>query len=99
MQRLKNFLREDIAQEIAEAAGVLPLKMMLLLGIYWFGRVYNIYGTITHAAREGARIATAPTYAMRGKAGTTQHQVAERAAGLPKGSKLGPSKDFGLTPD
>ena len=61
MQRLKNFLREDRAQEIAEAAVVLPLTMMLLLGIYWFGRVYNIYGTITHAAREGARIATAPT--------------------------------------
>ena len=51
MQRLKNFLREDRAQEIAEAAVVLPLTMMLLLGIYWFGRVYNIYGTIAHAAR------------------------------------------------
>src|SRR6266513_1492489 len=60
MQRLKNFLCEDRAQEIAEAAVVLPLTMMLLLGIYWFGRVYNIYGTITHAAREGARIATTP---------------------------------------
>ncbi len=41
MQRLKNFLREDRAQEIAEAAVVLPLTMMLLLGIYWFGRVYQ----------------------------------------------------------
>jgi len=54
MQRLKSFLREDRAQEIAEAAVVLPLTMMLLLGIYWFGRVYNIYGTI-HPCRERGR--------------------------------------------
>jgi Flp pilus assembly protein TadG len=45
--------------EIAEAAFVLPLVFMLLLGIYWFGRAYNIYATITHAAREGARVAVA----------------------------------------
>src|SRR5438309_8583542 len=82
MQRLKNFLCEDRAQEIAEAAVVLPLTMMLLLGIYWFGRVYNIYGTITHAAREGARIATAPTCAMCGNVATTQDQVADRVADI-----------------
>ncbi len=55
--------------EIAEAAIVLPLVFMLLLGIYWFGRAYNIYATITHAAREGARAATAPTSATFGKYG------------------------------
>jgi len=81
MQRLKNFLCEDRAQEIAEAAVVLPLTMMLPLGIYWFGRVYNIYGTITHAAREGARIAAAaPTCVMCGNVATTQDQVADRVA-------------------
>jgi Flp pilus assembly protein TadG len=46
-------------QEIAEAAFVLPLVFMLLLGIYWFGRAYNTYATITQAAREGARVAVA----------------------------------------
>ncbi len=39
--------------EIAEAAIVLPLMFTMLLGIYWFGRAYNVYSTITHAAREG----------------------------------------------
>src|SRR5438034_8634767 len=98
MQRLKNFLREDRAQEIAEAAVVLPLTMMLLLGIYWFGRVYNIYGTITHAAREGARIATAPTCAMCGNVATTQDQVADRVADILKASKLDPAKVSAITP-
>ncbi len=98
MQRLKNFLCEDRAQEIAEAAVVLPLTMMLLLGIYWFGRVYNIYGTITHAAREGARIATAPTCAMCGNVATTQDQVADRVADILKASKLDPAKVSAITP-
>jgi TadE-like protein len=40
--------------EIAEAALVLPLVVMLLLGIIWFGRVFNIYSTITQAAQQGA---------------------------------------------
>ena len=40
--------------EIAEAALVLPLVFMILLGIVWFGRAYNIYSTIQQAAQQGA---------------------------------------------
>jgi len=40
--------------EIAEVALVLPLVFMLLLGIVWFGRAYNIYSTIQQAAQQGA---------------------------------------------
>jgi Flp pilus assembly protein TadG len=40
--------------EILEAALVLPLVFMLLLGIVWFGRAFNIYSTITQAAQQGA---------------------------------------------
>ncbi|HXW92565.1 MAG TPA: TadE family protein [Terriglobales bacterium] len=53
----------ETASEIAEAALVLPLAFMILLGIYWFGRAFNIYATINHAAREGARAAAAQTCA------------------------------------
>lgn len=49
-RRLKN---ADGA-EIAEAALVLPLVFMLLLGIIWFGRAFNIYSTIQQAAQQGA---------------------------------------------
>jgi hypothetical protein len=46
--------------EIAEAAAVLPLMFMMLLGIFWFGQAFSIYGTITRAAQEGARAGAAP---------------------------------------
>jgi Flp pilus assembly protein TadG len=52
--------RETRGQEILEAALVLPLMFMILLGIFWFGQAFRIYGTLTHAAREGARAGVAP---------------------------------------
>jgi Flp pilus assembly protein TadG len=58
--------REIRGQEIAEAALVLPIVFMLMLGIFWFGQAFSIYGTITHAAREGARAAVAPVCATCG---------------------------------
>lgn len=45
--------------EIAEAAAVLPLMFMILLGIFWFGQAFSIYGAITRAAQEGARAGAA----------------------------------------
>jgi len=48
------------AAEIAEAAAVLPLMFMVLLGIFWFGQAFSIYGSITRAAQEGARAGAAP---------------------------------------
>jgi Flp pilus assembly protein TadG len=66
---MKNFLRkilqrlagETCGAEIAEAAAVLPVMFMILIGIFWFGQAFSIYGTITRAAQDGARAAVAPT--------------------------------------
>ena len=33
---------------------------MMLLGIFWFGQAFSIYGAITRAAQEGARAGAAP---------------------------------------
>jgi Flp pilus assembly protein TadG len=52
--------RETRGAEIAEAAAVLPLMFMILLGIFWFGQAFSIYTTITRAAQEGARAGAAP---------------------------------------
>src|SRR3954454_4940219 len=57
---LRKLTRETSGAEIAEAAAVLPLMVMMLLGIFWFGQAFSIYGTITRAAQEGARAAAAP---------------------------------------
>lgn len=40
-----------------EFALILPVLVLLLFGIIEFGRAYNAYVTVTHAAREGARLA------------------------------------------
>ena len=57
LQRLGAEIR---GAEIAEAAAVLPLMFMMLLGIFWFGQAFSIYGAITRAAQEGARAGAAP---------------------------------------
>jgi Flp pilus assembly protein TadG len=57
---LRKLAAETRGAEIAEAAVVLPLMFMILLGIFWFGQAFSIYGAITRAAQEGARAGAAP---------------------------------------
>lgn len=45
-----------------EFALILPVLIMLLMGIIEFGMAYNNYLAITHAAREGARMAAVNHY-------------------------------------
>jgi Flp pilus assembly protein TadG len=60
-RRKHNRRRREIGAELVEMALVVPILFALLLGIVYFARGYNISGTMTRAAREGARIATAPS--------------------------------------
>ena len=53
----KGLACETAGAEIAEAAVVLPLLLLLLFGILWFARAFNIYTTINRAARQGALVA------------------------------------------
>jgi Flp pilus assembly protein TadG len=45
---------------LVEAAFVLPILLLLWFGIIELGRGYQIYQTMTNAAREGARLSVAP---------------------------------------
>jgi hypothetical protein len=59
----KNWLkvaRGTRGAEIAETAMILPLLFVFIMAVFWFGQAYRIYGTITQAARQGARAAVAP---------------------------------------
>src|SRR5258708_29505649 len=60
--------RGEHGAELVEMAFVLPLLLTLLIGIFWAARAYNIYETITRAAREGARVAVAPSCSACGNA-------------------------------
>jgi Flp pilus assembly protein TadG len=57
---IRRLILETRAAEIAEAAAVLPIMFTILLGIFWFGQAFSIYGAITRAAQEGARAGAAP---------------------------------------
>lgn len=74
--------REDRGAEIAEAAAVLPLMFMILLGIFWFGQAFSIYGAITRAAQEGARAGAAPACTTCPTQLTTANRVANAAAAV-----------------
>lgn len=63
--------RENSGAELVEAAVVIPVLLMLLLGIFTFGRAWNTYQTITRAAREGARELVLPSCASCSTPNTT----------------------------
>jgi Flp pilus assembly protein TadG len=100
MRLWKKITADTRATEVAEAALVLPLTFMLLLGIYWFGRAYNIYATITHAAHEGARAAVVNTCATCATpdAPLTPDQVAHAVGQVLLASKLDPNQVSSVPP-
>ncbi len=60
---------EASGSELVEFALILPALLMLMSGIFWGARAFNVYETIHRAAREGARVAVAPTCFGCGSAG------------------------------
>jgi len=78
-RRLSLYIRtkwaEEAGAELFEAALVLPALLILLFGIISFGRAYNVYQTITRAAREGARELVLTTCASCGNASYTASDV------------------------
>jgi Flp pilus assembly protein TadG len=56
----RRLARDPRGSEIAETAMIIPLFFMMFLSIFFFGQAYRIYGTLTSAARDGARAAVNP---------------------------------------
>lgn len=97
---IRKLLGNDRASEIAEAALVLPIALMVLLGIYWFGRAFNTYATINDAAREGARYAVVQTCATCGNAPNsgTAANVAQVVTQTMQASSVDPGQIKAYTP-
>jgi len=89
---LRRLAGETRGAEIAEAAAVLPLMFMMLLGIFWFGQAFSMYGTITRAAQEGARAAAAPQCATCAAAGTPAGNAYGAIQTVLTTAKLDPNK-------
>jgi Flp pilus assembly protein TadG len=85
---VRRLAAETRGAEIAEAAAVLPLMFMMLLGIFWFGQAFRIYGTITRAAQEGARAGAAPYCATCGTTNTPAKNAFDTAQAVLVVAKL-----------
>ena len=55
--RRNNIFKNEKGASAVEFALILPILVILVFGIFEFGIAFNNYITITHAAREGARLA------------------------------------------
>ena len=91
LNRIIHQLKGGDGAEIAEAAMVLPLVFMLLLGIVWFGRAFNIYSTIQQAAQHGAIMAAREGCATCG-ASTFPISVDTTVTAVMQASNLDPSQ-------
>lgn len=58
--------RGERGADVFEAALVLPILLTLLLALFSFGRGWDLYQTMTRAAREGVRDAVTTSCAMCG---------------------------------
>ncbi len=83
---------EERGAEIVEFAIVAPLLLALIIGIVWLGRAYNVYQTITRAAREGARFAVAPSCSSCGNTFPTDTEVQNVINGALTASHLDPKQ-------
>ncbi len=98
LKTLAHKLRSAEAAEIAEAALVLPLVFLFILGIIWFGRAFNIYSTIQQAAQQGALAAARPKCATCGNTVNTAVAVSTVVENVMKASNLDTTKIVAYTP-
>ena len=84
--------RRAAGAELVEFAFVLPMLLTLLVGVFWIGRAFNIYQTITRAAREGTRVAVTRSCALCGNAIPTNATVRTAVTNALQASSLDPTK-------
>src|SRR5215831_19794435 len=92
IRHLRTLAYDNRGAEIAEAAAVLPLMFLFLLGIFWFGQAFSIYGAITRAAQDGARAAAAPYCATCSSANTPATNAVNAVNTSLRASKLDPAR-------
>lgn len=66
MKVCKKKLTEEKGASAVEFVIILPVLIMLVFGIFQFGLAFSKYISLTHAAREGARLAAVGLYEEEG---------------------------------
>jgi Flp pilus assembly protein TadG len=92
MTKRRTNLAATPGSQVAEAALVLPLLFMMLLGIYWFGRAFNIYATINHATQQAVRAGVTQTCATCGNTSVLSSQTPTIITNLMQASHVDPTQ-------
>ena len=77
---MRKHLRDERGASAVEFGLVLPILLILVLGIIEFGHAFQVQGTLSAAAREGAR-----AMALRNDPAQARDAVQEAAAALSPG--------------
>ena len=86
-------------QAIVELALTLPLLLLVVLGVFDFGLMFQRFEVVTNAAREGARLAVLPEYqTASGMAQAKQRALDYLASGGVSGTLVGGSCMADTTP-
>lgn len=67
--------RGEGGTEVLEVALSIPIMMLIILGLFSLGRVWDVYQTMTRAAREGVRQAVTTNCATCGNTTYSSSQV------------------------
>ena len=92
--------RGERGAELIEMAIVLPILLFIVAGILDFGFMFQRYETLTNAAREGARLATLPSYSDdAGDLAVIKQRVRDylRASGLDPAQAVIPDPTYANT--
>jgi len=57
---LRSLVTNESGQSLLETAMTLPLILLIVVGIFEFGRAFQTWQVLSNAAREGARVAILP---------------------------------------
>ena len=57
----RRMVHRDAGQSLVEFAILIPVLLGVVIGIFEFGRAWNVDQVLTNAGREGARLAVIPT--------------------------------------
>lgn len=75
-------LRHRDGQSLVEFALVIPLVLLLLMGLFDFGRAIYAYNTISNAARDGARRAIVDQSTISPNLYVAEREAAQQATAL-----------------
>ena len=78
-------LKNERGTALLETAMTLPLVLLVSVGIFEFGRAYQVFQVCTNATREGARIAVLPN--------TTDDDIKNRVTAYLKSGQVTQSPD------